>query len=133
MSLQLTLDFEYKTTIEKAWNALTNSDMLAKWVLPNDFKPEVGHQFQFRAEPNQYWDGVINGEVLVVDEANRLLSYSWAVGEEKHTVNWTVQDLGNGKVNLHLEQTGFSNVQGLEGARYGWTNWHGELGKLLAQ
>ncbi|MCM3628365.1 SRPBCC domain-containing protein [Paenibacillus glycanilyticus] len=133
MSLKLELDFQYNTSIEKAWSALTDSAMLAKWVLPNDFKPEVGHQFQFRAEPNQYWDGVINGEVLVVDEANRLLSYSWAVGEEKHTVNWTVQDLGNGKVNLHLEQTGFSNVPGLEGARYGWTNWHGELAKLLAQ
>lgn len=133
MSLKLELDFQYNTSVEKAWAALTDSSMLAKWVLPNDFKPVVGHVFQFRAEPNQYWDGVINGEVLVVDEANRLLSYSWAVGDEKHTVTWTVQELGDGKVNLHLEQTGFSNVHGLEGARYGWTNWHGELAKLLAQ
>lgn len=133
MSLKLELDFQYNTSIEKAWSALTDSNMLAKWVLPNDFKPEVGHRFQFRAEPNQYWDGVINGEVLVVDEASRLLSYSWAVGEEKHTVTWTVQELGEGKVNLHLEQTGFSNVPALEGARYGWTNWHGELAKMLAQ
>jgi len=133
MSLALTLDFEYKTTIEKLWSAITDSDKLAKWVLENDFKPVVGHRFQFRAQPNEYWDGVIDGEVLIVDEENRLLSYSWAVGEEKHTVTWTIQDLGDGKVNLHLEQTGFSNVQGLEGAKYGWSQWNGQLAKLLEQ
>ncbi|WP_201005490.1 SRPBCC family protein [Paenibacillus glycanilyticus] len=133
MSLKLELDFQYNTSVEKAWAALTTSEMLAIWVLPNDFKPEVGHRFQFRAEPNQYWDGVIDGEVLAVDEANRLLSYSWAVGPEKHTVTWTIQELGEGKVNLHLEQTGFSSVPALEGARHGWTNWHNELAKLLTQ
>ncbi|SDT52965.1 Uncharacterized conserved protein YndB, AHSA1/START domain [Paenibacillaceae bacterium GAS479] len=132
MSLVLSVDHEYKTTIEKAWTYLTDPSKLSKWILENDFKAVEGHRFQFRAEPNQYWDGVINGEVLLVDEPNKL-SYTWAVGEEKHTVIWTLQDLGNGKVNLHLEQTGFSNVQGLEGARYGWGNWTTELEKLLAQ
>ncbi|MCR2805630.1 SRPBCC family protein [Paenibacillus soyae] len=132
MSLALALDFEYKTTIEKLWSALTDSNKLAKWVLPNDFKPSVGHKFQFRAEPNAYWDGIIDGEVLVVDPPSRL-SYTWAVGDEKHTVVWTLQDLGDGKVNLHLDQTGFSNPHGLAGAKHGWTNWSGELEKLLAE
>lgn len=131
MSLALTLDFQYQTTIEKLWAAVTDSDKLEKWVLKNNFKPIVGYKFQFRAEPNEYWDGVIDGEVLLVDEPNKL-SYTWAVGEEKHTVVWTLQDLGDGKVNLHLDQTGFSNVHGLEGARHGWSAWCGELDKLLA-
>ncbi|GMK40835.1 hypothetical protein PCCS19_38910 [Paenibacillus sp. CCS19] len=133
MSLTLTLDFQYTTTIEKLWSALTDSNKLAKWVLPNDFKPEVGHQFQFRAEANQYWDGIINCEVLVVDEANRVLSYTSAVGPEKHTVAWSIQDLGEGKLNLHLEQSGISNEQALNGAKWGVTQWCGELGKLLEQ
>jgi len=30
MSLTLTLDFQYKTTIEKLWAALTDSEKLAK-------------------------------------------------------------------------------------------------------
>ncbi|TNJ65929.1 SRPBCC domain-containing protein [Paenibacillus hemerocallicola] len=130
MSLTLSLDFQYKTSIEKLWAALTDSKTLAKWVLENDFKPIVGHRFQFRAKPNEYWDGIIDGEVLIVEEPNRL-SYTWASGEEKHTVVWTLQDLGDGKINLHLEQTGFSNAQGLGGAKYGWTAWCGELEKLL--
>lgn len=132
MSLSLTLDFQYKTTIERLWSALTNSETLAKWVLENDFEPIVGHRFQFRNKPSEYWDGIIEGEVLVVDAPDRL-SYTWAVGEEKHTVTWTLQDLGEGVVNLHLEQTGITNAQGYEGAKYGWSNWCGELEKVLAQ
>lgn len=132
MSLTLHLDHQYKTTIEKLWAALTDSNKLAKWVLENDFKPIVGHRFQFRSQPNEYWDGIINGEVLIVDPPTRL-SYTWAVGEEKHVVNWTLQDLGDGNVKLHLEQTGISNAQGLAGAKYGWSNWCGELEKLLAE
>jgi uncharacterized protein YndB with AHSA1/START domain len=138
MSLTLTLDFQYTTSIEKLWSALTDSSKLAKWVanihtgeaMENDFKPVVGHHFQFRTQPSEYWDGIISGEVLTVEEPH-LLSYTWASGE-KHTVTWTLQDLGDGKVNLHLEQTGISNAQALGGAKYGWGKWCGELEKILA-
>ena len=95
------------------------------------FKAVVGHRFQFLTQPSEYWDGISDGEVLIVDAPN-LVSYSWASGGEKHTITWTLQDLGEGKVNLHLEQTGFSNVQGLEEDRYGWGKWCGELEKVLA-
>ncbi|SFM30706.1 Uncharacterized conserved protein YndB, AHSA1/START domain [Paenibacillus sp. 1_12] len=140
MSLALSLDFQYTTSIEKVWSALTDSGKIAKWVvdihsgqaMDNDFKPVVGHRFQFRAQPTEWWDGIINGEVLIVDAPNQV-SYTWASGGEKHTVTWTLQDLGDGKVNLHLEQTGFSNAQGVEGAKYGWGKWCGELEKMLEQ
>lgn len=132
MSLTLSLDFQYTTSIEKLWSALTDSSKLAKWVMENDFKPVVGHRFQFRTQPSEYWDGIIDGEVLIVDAPNRV-SYTWASGGEKHTVTWTLQDLGDGKVNLHLEQTGISNAQALGGAKYGWSNWCGELEKVLEQ
>ncbi|KQL45068.1 ATPase [Brevibacillus choshinensis] len=140
MSLTLSLDFQYTTPIEKLWSALTDSSKLAKWVanihtgqpMDNDFKPVVGHRFQFRTQPTEWWNGIIDGEVLIVDAPNRL-SYTWASGGEKHTVTWTLQDLGDGKVNLHLDQTGFSNAQGFEGAKYGWGKWCAELEKVLEQ
>lgn len=132
MSLTLTLDFEYKTTLEKLWSALTDSNKLAKWTMENDFKPVVGHRFQFRTQPTEWWDGIVEGEVLVVEAPNRL-SYTWGTGDEKHTVVWTLQEAGEGKVNLHLEQSGISNQQALGGARYGWSNWSKELEKLLEQ
>lgn len=131
MSLTLSLDFQYTASAEKLWTALTDSSKLAKWVTENDFKPVVGHRFQFRMPPMNGWNGIIEGEVLIVDVPNRL-SYTWESGE-KHTVTWTLQDLGDGKVNLHLEQTGIENEQGLQGAKWGWTTWCGQLSKLLEQ
>ena len=121
MSLALALDYQFNTTVEKAWAALTDSSRLAQWIADNDFEPVVGHRFQFRHQPSEYWDGIVNGEVLVVEPPNRL-SYAWSTGDERHTVTWTIHDLGDGKVNLHLDQTGFSHVHGLEGARYGWAD-----------
>ncbi|MDG0875863.1 SRPBCC domain-containing protein [Paenibacillus thiaminolyticus] len=132
MSLALPLDFQFTASIEKVWTALTDSSKLAKWIMENDFKPEVGHRFQFRTQPTEWWNGIIEGEVLIVDAPHRL-SYTWASGGEKHTVTWTLQDVGDGKVNLHLEQTGFSNTQGVEGAKYGWSNWFREFEKVLEQ
>ncbi|KRE46535.1 SRPBCC family protein [Paenibacillus sp. Soil724D2] len=134
MSLVLTLDFQYKTSIEKLWSALTDSSKLGKWVvnihtgqaMENDFKPVVGHRFQFRTQPTEWWDGIVDGEVLIVDAPNRL-SYTRASGGEMHTVTWTLQDLGDAKVNLHLEHSGISNAQALGGAKYGWGKWCGEL------
>ena len=31
---------------DKVWRALTEQDLLAKWLLPNDIRPEVGAKFQ---------------------------------------------------------------------------------------
>ncbi len=132
MSLILSIDFQYTTSIEKAWSALTDSSKLTKWITENDFKPVVGHRFQFRHHPYEDWDGVVDGVVLIVETPNQL-SYSWGTGDERQTVTWTLQDLGDGKVNLHLEQTGFSNAGGLEGAKYGWSEWFGKFENVLEQ
>lgn len=130
MSLTLNLDFQYTSTIEQVWSALTDSSKLAKWITDNDFTPVVGHQFQFRHQPYEYWDGIVNGEVLAVEEPNRL-SYVWSSGDEKQTLTWTLEDLGDGKVSLQLEQTGFSSKEGLERARYGWNEWFKKFEKIL--
>ncbi|ASS76024.1 ATPase [Tumebacillus algifaecis] len=132
MSFTLSLDFQYTTSIEKLWSALTDSSKLAKWVMENDFKPVVGHRFQFRAQPIGGWDGIIESEVLIVDEPHKL-SYTWNSAGQENTVTWTLKDLGDGKVNLHLEQTGISNAQANEGAKYGWMRMGGELEKVLEQ
>jgi len=48
-------------------------------------------------------------------------------------VTLTVDDLGNGKVHLRLEQTGLSNKAALAGAEYGWKAWAGKLERVLAE
>ncbi len=131
MSLTLSLDFQFTTSVEKLWSALTDASQLTKWFTENNFRPVVGHRFQFRLPPMNGWNGLIEGEVLIVEAPHRL-SYTWESGE-KHTVTWTLQDLGDGRVNLHLEQTGIENEQGRQGAQWGWTTWCGQLAKLLEQ
>ena len=36
---------------EKVWRALTDPQLLAAWLMPNDFEPRVGHRFTFRTDP----------------------------------------------------------------------------------
>ncbi|WP_313638782.1 SRPBCC domain-containing protein [Paenibacillus sp.] len=137
MKQDVSLDYQFTSSIEKVWNALTDSDTLAKWIWSNDFKPVVGHKFQFRAEPNEWWDGIVDCEVLVVDEPHTL-SYTWHSAGEGTTVTWTLSKESDGKVHLHLGQSGFSEEtkarQGaIEGAKYAWANMGSQLEKVLAE
>jgi uncharacterized protein YndB with AHSA1/START domain/DNA-binding transcriptional ArsR family regulator len=132
MTPDVSLDFQFTSSIEKVWSALTDSNTLAKWIMENDFKPVVGHKFQFRTNPTEWWNGIIDCEVLEVDEPNKL-SYTWVSGSESTTVTWTLKEV-DGITYLHLEQTGFSGAtQALNGAKYGWVKMCDKLEKVLAE
>lgn len=62
---EISLDFQFKSSIDKVWDALTNSETLAKWVMENNFKPVVGHKCQFW---NKEIDLIVDCEVLIVDK-----------------------------------------------------------------
>lgn len=136
MSETVVLDVEVKSPIERVWQALTDSATLSKWMLfkTNNFKPVVGHAFQFRDAPG--FEGVIDCEVIEVDQPHRL-SYSWATtgqDNELHStvVTWTLSE-ENGVTQLHLEQSGFRSdaKQELGGAKYGWQAMLEELQNVL--
>src|SRR5438105_14967002 len=74
---------------EKLWRALTESPLIAQWLLNNDFEPAVGHKFQFRSQPMPSWDGLIDCEVLIV-EPLRQLSYTWSAFGLHSVVLWTL-------------------------------------------
>lgn len=102
MSETVSLDFELKGPVERVWHALTDSAVLSAWTLfeTDDFKPVVGHKFQFRGKPDSGWTGVVDCEVLSVD-APRQLSYTWVTrvgGSSLHetTVTWTLTAADNG-------------------------------------
>ncbi|MBJ9989558.1 SRPBCC family protein [Paenibacillus sp. S28] len=132
MKPEVKLDFQFDSPIEKVWLALTDSNMLAKWVMDNDFKPVVGHHFQFRAKPSKVWDGVVDSEVLVVEEPHRL-SYTWVTAGVSTVVTWTLHS-SNGATHLHLEHTGFqSESLSYNGARLGWVKMADQLEVVLAE
>jgi uncharacterized protein YndB with AHSA1/START domain len=137
MSETVVLDFELQSPIERVWHALTDSATLSRWMLfkSNDFKPVVGHAFQFREAPG--WTGVVDCEVIEVDMPHRL-SYTWVSGGEsdlQHStvVTWTLTEAEGGVTRLHLEQSGFPSEarQEIGGARYGWARMLDQLQGLL--
>lgn len=126
----LLLAFQFKSPINKVWDALTNSDTLAQWVMENNFQPIVGYKCQFR---NEEIGLIVDSEVLVVDKPCKL-SYTWVGGPINTIVTWTLKE-ENGTTFIKLEQTGFENegVQAFNGAKYGWTYKMEELKKVLEE
>ncbi len=79
----------------RVWRALTDPDLLARWLMPSDFRPAVGHAFTFRTDPWPGFDGVVRCEVPVI-EPERRLSISWRGGPLDTTVTWTLVPRGPG-------------------------------------
>ena len=116
---------------EKLWRALTESPLLAQWLLNNNFQPAVGHKFQFRSEPVLNWNGVIDCEVLVVDHMKQL-SYTWDTLGVGTVVLWTLTPAESG-THLRMEQSGFGpdRKANYNGAKYGWTSFFNCLERVL--
>jgi uncharacterized protein YndB with AHSA1/START domain len=103
----------------KVWHALTDPDLLATWLMPNDFRPVVGHRFTFRTDPRpgQEFDGVVHCEVVELDP-ERLLRIAWRGGRLDTTVTWTLRPEGRG-TRLFLEHAGFDPADPVQ--RQAWT------------
>lgn len=126
----LSLDFQFKSSINKVWSALTDSNTLAQWVMENNFKPIVGHKCQFR---NEKIGLIVDSEVLIVDEPYTL-SYTWVGGPINTTVTWTLKE-EDGTTYLHLDHAGFDKkeTQAFNGAKYGWTSMVADLKKVVEE
>ncbi len=109
----------------KVWRALTEPELVSKWLMSNDMKPVVGNTFQFKSDPTPWWDGIVNCEVLEADPPRRL-SYTWRSGSEPSpldtVVTWTLEPTASGGTLLSLEHTGFVPADGyaFDGASKGW-------------
>jgi uncharacterized protein YndB with AHSA1/START domain len=111
----------------KVWRALTESSLLARWLMPNDFRAEVGHRFEFRAPPMPHWDGIVRCEVREVDPPRRL-RFTWVGGSKDAgtyldtTVTWLLTPTSGGGTLLRLEHAGFmpTNQFAYDGISKGW-------------
>lgn len=99
--------------------------------MKNDFEPVIGWRFQFRSEPVQNWNGVIDCEVLVVDSLKQL-SYTWSSLGLDFVVLWTLTP-AEGGTHVRMEQSGFGpdQQQAYGGAKYGWQRFFGTLEQVL--
>ncbi|MEW2353359.1 SRPBCC domain-containing protein [Spirillospora sp. NPDC029432] len=118
----------------KVWRALTDPDLLARWLMPNDFKPVVGHRFTMTTKPMPHlgFDGIIPCEVLELDR-ERLMRISWQGGTLDTTVTWRLAAEGRG-TRLFIEHAGFDlddpvQAAAFQGMSSGWRT--GVLRSLL--
>jgi uncharacterized protein YndB with AHSA1/START domain len=114
---------------ETVWEYLTKAELLEQWLMKNDFKPIVGHDFQFRTNPipSLDFDGICYCKVLEIIPLKKL-SYSWKGGSGKEItldtlVVWQLESNEKGTV-LLLEHSGFGKAENLNfysGMTDGWT------------
>jgi len=128
----LVIEKELPHPPEKVWRALTQGALIKEWLMDNDFRPVVGHQFQFRSAPMPNWNGIIDSEVLVVEPKKRL-SYSWNSLGLMSVVVWTLVATSGGTL-VRMEHTGFRSDQeaNYQGAKYGWQKFIGGLERVVA-
>jgi uncharacterized protein YndB with AHSA1/START domain len=116
---------DYPHPPAKVWRALTDPELIALWSMrPEGYAPVVGTHYKMFGEPNRYWRGYVECEVLEVRPLE-LLRYSWVGNDEdKPTeVRYELETHGSG-TRLTLVHSGFAGVRGFVFAnlimRPGW-------------
>jgi uncharacterized protein YndB with AHSA1/START domain len=110
---------DYPQPPEVVWRAVTDPGLVARWTVtglggrPVGFLPTVGNRFQYVAKPVPGWRGVVDCEILEVNEPH-LLRHDWR-GEENGRPTYVTYRLepNEGGTRLTYEHTGFSGPWGL--------------------
>ncbi len=118
---------------EKLWRALTESKLLAQWLMNNDFEPIPGRRFQFQAGVVEGWDGLITCQVQIVQPLQQL-AYTWCALGLDSVVLFTLTP-ADGGTHLRMEHSGFraDQMQAYKGANYGWQKFLSSLDRLLGE
>jgi uncharacterized protein YndB with AHSA1/START domain len=136
----IVVDFDLAQPPDRVWRALTQSDLLERWLMPNNFQPRLGARFQFHAQPAAGWDGTVECEVLAL-EPERRLAYSWRGGSDAiqgyghrldTTVTWTLAATPAGGTHVRLEHAGFTDADGFAYANMG-NGWRDNVVTALAR
>jgi uncharacterized protein YndB with AHSA1/START domain len=114
--IRIVRDYPYPPA--SVWRAVTDPELVARWTVtgqggrPVGFTPIVGSRFQLVAKPVPGWRGVVDCEVLEVDEP-RLLRYTWR-GEENGKPTFVRYQIEPrlGGTRFTFEHTDFTGVGG---------------------
>jgi len=110
---------DYPNPPEKVWRAVTDPALIPLWTAtgaggrPEGFAPIVGTKFSFIAKPKPGWSGVVDCEVLQVNEPS-LLRYSWSGdgdGDAPTEVRYRLEPHAGG-TRFTYEHIGFTGISG---------------------
>ncbi len=136
MKREIIHQWMYEQSPNEVWKYLTQSELIALWLMPNNFKAVVGHEFEFRTNPipSLELSGIFYCQVLEIVPLKKL-TYSWKGGSAPGIttldtiVEWTLESSQNGTL-LNLKHSGFKdeNYSILTAMTDGWLN---NLQKML--
>ena len=109
---------DYPHPPAKVWRAVTDPALIPLWTAtgaggrPEGFTPKVGTRFRLIAKPKPGWNGIVNCEVIEVNEPS-LLRYSWTGDDGGDTTEVTYQlEPRPGGTRFSYEHTGFTGISG---------------------
>jgi uncharacterized protein YndB with AHSA1/START domain len=128
--IDLTVCYPYPP--HRVWEALTSSEAIAAWLMPNDFKPVIGHRFTLHTRPRPLFgfDGIVRCQVIELDRPRRM-TWSWAGGNIDTTVTFTLELTPDSGTRLRMRQEGFAGLGGQLTRRILGSGWPGLLRRRL--
>ncbi|CAN5468688.1 hypothetical protein BH10BAC5_BH10BAC5_12240 [soil metagenome] len=125
----LNFEWHYPQSPEDVWTCLTTPELIEKWLMSNDFKLELGHEFKFRSKAMPGWCGIVECKILEIEPLKKL-KYTWVSGPEvgfkevDTTITWQLTP-ENGGTMLTLDHAGFKGELALLSAgmlEQGWSS-----------
>lgn len=126
MADRIQLERFYPHPIEKVWRAISTSEALGAWLMPNSFELKKGHLFEFRTRPQPGFDGIVRCQVLEFEEPV-YLRFSWQGGPMKSPTQVAFElSPREGGTLLRLTHSGFEGLLNRYLIRFvlgsGWKN-----------
>ena len=130
-------------TPETIWKVLTRSDLIARWLMQNNFEPGLGRRFTMKAQPMGDWDGTVACEITTWDPPRRL-AYTWVGGSSTNprygsaldsTVTWDLSTVAGG-THVRMVHDGFrspGNDMGYDAMSGGWKTVLDRIGAIAAE
>ena len=122
MNFEVTFEKHLAHSVDAVWQALTDSNLLAQWLLPNEFVPEIGRPFRLHCEDEGISRDTYHCRVLEMEPPRRM-RWSWVLeGSEPlgETFVEFVLEEKNGGTLLRLLHSGDRDASIVERFRSGW-------------
>jgi uncharacterized protein YndB with AHSA1/START domain len=126
MQKDITRKWFFETTPDIVWDYLTKPELLAQWLMENNFQLVHGYHFQFKGQSDDGCGYASAAYCQVLEIVpHKQLSYSWnseeGNGDMAFTslVTWTIVPKNNG-TELQLCHSGFKKTEDYMAHDAGW-------------
>ena len=122
MKLNLQMNELFERPLDAVWRAITDSRILARWLMDNDFEPRIGHKFTLSDPPTSAWRGRVACEVLELEPPRRMV-WSWNAGIDDEVETRVIFELRaeGARTRLLLRHEGEDTTERVGSLESGWS------------